>query len=51
MILNTKKITRKSRYWKEISSLALEAFPTEKHLEPDELVDIAKKITSTSGHY
>ena len=41
MKLNTEKITKKSRFWQQINSLAKEAFPPEEYLAPDKLVEMS----------
>ena len=42
MKLNTEKITKESRYWQQINSLAKEAFPPEEYLAPDKLVEMSE---------
>lgn len=42
MKLNTLEITKESRFWEQINSLAAEAFPPEEYLAPDKLVEMAK---------
>ncbi len=41
MKLNTEKITKGSRFWQQINSLAKEAFPPEEYLAPDKLVEMS----------
>ena len=41
MKLNTEKITRESRFWQQVNSLAKEAFPPEEYLAPDKLVEMS----------
>ena len=41
MKLNTEKITKESRFWQQINSLAKEAFPAEEYLAPDKLVEMS----------
>lgn len=41
MKLNTEKITKESRFWQQINSLAKEAFPPEEYLAPDKLVEMS----------
>ena len=41
MKLNTEKITRESRFWQQINSLAKEAFPPEEYLAPDKLMEMS----------
>ena len=42
MKLNTEKITKGSRFWQQINSLAREAFPAEEYLAPDKLVEMSR---------
>lgn len=42
MLLNTQRITRQSRVWDSVNSLALEAFPPEEYLSPDKLAEMAQ---------
>lgn len=41
MKLNTEKITKESRFWSQINSLAKEAFPPEEYLAPDKLAEMS----------
>ena len=41
MKLNIEKITRESRFWEQLHSLAKEAFPPEEYLAPDKLVEMS----------
>lgn len=42
MRLNTEAITRESRFWEPVNTLAKEAFPPEEYLAPSELVKMAQ---------
>lgn len=42
MKLSTEKVTKESRFWKQINSLAKEAFPPEEYLAPDKLLEMSK---------
>ena len=42
MKLNTEKITKESRFWQQVNSLAKEAFPPEEYLAPDKLVELSR---------
>ncbi len=42
MQLNTERISKESRFWQQINSLAKEAFPPEEYLAPDKLVEMSK---------
>lgn len=42
MKLTTEKITKGSRFWQQINSLAKEAFPPEEYLAPDKLAEMSK---------
>lgn len=41
MKLNVEPITEQSRFWKQVNTLAKEAFPPEEYLAPSELVKMA----------
>ena len=41
MKLNTERITKDSRFWLQINSLAKEVFPPEEYLAPDKLVEMS----------
>ena len=42
MKLNTEKITKESRFWQQVNSLAREAFPPEEYLAPESLVEMSR---------
>ena len=42
MKLNTENITKESRFWRQVGSLAREAFPPEEYLAPDQLAELSK---------
>ena len=42
MKLNTEKITKESRFWQQVNSLAEEAFSPEEYLAPDKLVELSR---------
>ena len=42
MKLNTERISKESRFWLQVNSLAKEAFPPEEYLAPDTLVEMSK---------
>lgn len=41
MILNTERISKESRFWQQVNSLAKEAFPSEEYLAPETLVEMS----------
>ena len=42
MKLNTERVSKESRFWQQIDSLAKESFPPEEYLAPDQLVEMSK---------
>ena len=42
MTLNTERISKESRFWQQVNSLAKEAFPPEEYLAPETLVEMSK---------
>ncbi len=42
MEFKIERIIDKSKYWKEIDNLAIEAFPKEEYLSPDEILNMSK---------
>ena len=41
--MKLKKVIKNCCYWKEINDLAVEAFPPEEYLAPDNLIEMSKK--------
>ncbi len=42
MELKIERVIDKSKYWNEINNLAIEAFPKEEYLSPDEILNMSK---------